>query len=173
MEPGAYGVLSCAERACCGLFHGGDEDMGFRIDPLAALGAPLLLNETEAVFELRVGEQPITGAFSPAQLLGDLVQVDSGVPTHRVRVQLAKPRLLAESENDVDGRQTRCLNVRDLGKKAEGNPGLYGHLGGHGTHEHAPARTEHAIHHMECLLPDIDWMVSLPHWHADHRLVDQ
>jgi len=124
MEPGAYGVLSCAERACGGLFHGGDEDMGFRIDPLPSLGAPLLRNAAEAVFELRVGEQPITGAFSLAQFLGDLVQVDSGVPTHRVRAQLAKPRLLAESENDVNGRQTRRLNMSDLGKKAEGDPGL-------------------------------------------------
>jgi len=104
----------------CGLFHCGDEDMGARIDPLPSLGVPLLRNATEAVFELRVGEQPITGAFSLAQLLADLVQVYSGVPTDRARVQLAKPRLLAESENDVNGWQTRRLHVSDLGKKRKG-----------------------------------------------------
>src|SRR5215813_8618624 len=98
--------------------------MGFRIDPLPSLGVPLLRNAMEAVFELRVGEQPITGALSLAQLLADLGQVYSGVPTYRARVQLAKPHLLAEGENDINGRQTRRLNVSDLGKKAEGDPGL-------------------------------------------------
>src|SRR5712691_6125487 len=101
MEPREYGFLSRGERARCSSFHRGDEDMGFRIDPLRSLGAPLLRNETEAVFELRVGEQLITSAFSLAQLLGDLVQVYSGMPTHRVGVQFAKPRLPAEGEDDV------------------------------------------------------------------------
>ena len=43
--------------------------MGFRIDPLPSLGVPLLLNETEAIVEFRVGEELITGAFSLAQLM--------------------------------------------------------------------------------------------------------
>src|SRR5262249_2233524 len=108
----------------CSLFHGSDENMGFRIDPLPSLSVPLLLNETEAICEFRIAEQLITGAFSLAQLLSDSVQVYSGVPTHRARVQLAKPRLPAQGEDDVNGRQTRRFNVGDLGKKAEGDPGL-------------------------------------------------
>jgi hypothetical protein len=94
--------------------------MGFRIDPLPRLGVPLLLNEAKAVFELSVCEQPITRAFPLTQLLADLMQVYSGVPTHHARVQLAKSRLLAEDENDVNGWQTRRFNAGDLGKKRNG-----------------------------------------------------
>jgi len=72
--------------------------MGFWIDPLSFLGAPLLFDETKAVVQLRVGEQLITWSFSLAQLLSDLVEVYSGVPTHCAGMQLSKPRLPAEGE---------------------------------------------------------------------------
>jgi hypothetical protein len=59
-----------------------------------------------------------------------------------------------QNQNDDPGHRCRLSvheNMGDLGRKAERNPGLWGHPGGHGFHEHAPTGTSHTIHLLEGL----------------------